>query len=143
LDRTIRAYNAMTFNHAEHRANSPQEGITRAYNADITDEFIEPIVIWRQGKLTPRISDNDAIIFFNLRSDRARQLAKPFIQAGFERKNPGSERYKRKKILKNIQFVAMTDFGPDLDSILTAYPSEDIKETLPMLLRNKKQLYIA
>ena len=142
-DRTIRAYNAMTFDHREHRANSPQEGITRAYNANVTDEFIEPIIIWRKGKMTPRIGDNDAIIFFNLRSDRARQLTKPFVQSFFEKKNPGSEKYKRKKILKNIQFIAMTDFGPDLDSILTAYPSEDIKKTLPMLLQNKKQLYIA
>ncbi len=142
-DRTIRAYNAMTSNHAEHRASSPQEGITRAYNANITDEFIEPIVIWRKGKLTPRISDNDAIIFFNLRSDRARQLAKPFVQPYFESKNPGSPKYKRKKILKNIQFVALTDFGPDLDSILSAYPSEDVKETLPMLLHQTKQLYMA
>ena len=142
-DRTIRAYNAMIFDRSEHRADSPQEGITRAYNANVTDEFIEPIIIWRRGKMTPRISDNDAIIFFNLRSDRARQLAKPFIQSCFEKKNPGSEKFKRKKILKNIQFVAMTDFGPDLDSILTAYPSEDIKDTLPMLLRDKKQLYIA
>jgi 2,3-bisphosphoglycerate-independent phosphoglycerate mutase len=37
----------------------------------------------------------------------------------------------------------MTDFGPDLDGILTAYPSEDIKDTLPMLLDDKKQIYIA
>lgn len=142
-DRTIRAYNAMVYDHAEHRASSPQEGITRAYNADITDEFIEPIIIWRKGKMTPRISDNDSVIFFNLRSDRARQLSKPFVQNCFEKKNTGSEKYKRKKILKNIQFVAMTDFGPDLDNILAAYPSEDIKNTLPMLLAHKKQLYIA
>jgi len=140
-DRTIRSYNAMVFDHAEHRAKSPQEGITRAYNANITDEFIEPIVIWRRGKMTPRISDNDAVIFFNLRSDRARQLAKPFVQKNFETENPGA--LPRKKILKNLVFVAMTDFGPDLDSIITAYPSEDIKDTLPLLLKNKKQLYLA
>jgi len=142
-ERTIRAYNTITHNHAEHRADSPQEGITRAYNANVTDEFIEPIIIWHKGKMTPRVRDNDAIIFFNLRSDRARQLTKPFVQPCFEKKNPGSEKYHRKKILKNIQFVAMTDFGPDLDNILSAYPSEDIKETLPILLHEKKQLYIA
>ncbi|MFA5029425.1 MAG: 2,3-bisphosphoglycerate-independent phosphoglycerate mutase [Patescibacteria group bacterium] len=142
-DRTVRSYNAMTADHSEHRANSPQAGIMRAYNANITDEFIEPIVIYRKGKIIRRISDDDAIIFFNLRSDRARQLAKPFVQHDFEAANPGSEKFPRKEILKNIVFVAMTDFGPDLDNILTAYPSEDLKNTLPFVLKNKKQVYIA
>ena len=142
-DRTIRSYNAMVYDHSEHIAKSPQEGITRAYNANITDEFIEPIVIHQKGKMVPRIDSGDAIIFFNLRSDRARQLAKPFVQDNFELKNPGSDIVKRKKILKDIIFVAMTDFGPDLDSILTAYPSEDLRGTLPMALKEKKQIYIA
>lgn len=139
--RTIAAYNAMIDGRDAHTAASPQADIDRAYNAGITDEFIEPIVIKQKGKMVPRISDNDSIIFFNLRSDRARQLAKPFVQHEFEQKNPGLA--KRKKVLKNIVFVAMTDFGPDLDSILTAFPSEDVKETLPMVLHKKKQIYIA
>lgn len=139
--RTLSAYNAMTDGLDAHVANSPQTGINRAYNAGITDEFIEPIVMKQKGKMVPRISDNDSIIFFNLRSDRARQLAKPFVQDKFESKNPGF--IKRKKILKNVVFVAMTDFGPDLDNILTAFPSEDVKYTLPLMLESKKQLYIA
>jgi 2,3-bisphosphoglycerate-independent phosphoglycerate mutase len=142
-ERTIRAYNAMVFNQVEHKAKSPQAGITEAYNADITDEFIEPIVLYKKGRMIRRISNNDAVIFFNLRSDRARQLAKPFAQKDFEKNNPGSDKYKRKKVLKNIVFVAMTDFGPDLDGILTAFPSEDIKNTLPLVLEDIKQAYIA
>lgn len=139
-ERTIWAYDAMTAGRG-HVGTSPQAGITRAYNADITDEFIEPIVIRRRGKIVRRIKDGDVIIFFNLRSDRARQLAKPFVQKEFEKKNPGTTR--RKNILQNIAFVAMTDFGPDLDSILTAYPSEDLRNTLPMMLHNHRQIYIA
>lgn len=139
--RTIRAYNAMVFDQVEATATSPQEGITRAYNSDITDEFIEPIVLFKDGKMIRRITDGDAIIFFNLRSDRARQLAKPFVQHEFEKKNPGFS--KRKKVFKNLTFVTMTDFGPDLDNILTAFPSEDVKNTLPLMLEKKKQLYIA
>lgn len=139
--RTIAAYNAMTDGHGAHFADSPQAGINRAYNASISDEFIEPIVIRQKGKMLPRISDDDAIIFFNLRSDRARQMAKPFVQHEFEEKNPGF--VKRKRVLHNVSFVAMTDFGPDLDSILTAYPSEDLKNTLPMVLKGKNQIYIA
>jgi len=139
--RTIGAYNAMVDGRDAHVANSPQQGINTAYNAGITDEFIEPIVIRQKGRMLPRICDNDSVIFFNLRSDRARQLAKPFTQKNFEQMNPGFA--KRKKVLKNLAFVAMTDFGPDLDSILTAYPSEDFKNTLPMVLKDKRQIYIS
>ena len=139
--RTIMAYNAMTDGKDAVKADSPQEGINTAYNAGTTDEFIKPIVIYQKGKMLPRISDDDSVIFFNLRSDRARQLAKPFTQKNFEEMNPGFA--KRKKILKNLVFVAMTDFGPDLDNILTAYPSEDLKNTLTMVLSDKKQIYIA
>lgn len=139
--RTIGAYNAMIDGKDAIYAPSAHAGITQSYKAGITDEYIESIVIKNKGKMVPRIADNDAIIFFNLRSDRARQLAKPFVQNEFETKNPGF--IKRKKVLKNIIFVAMTDFGPDLDNILTAFPSEDVKKSLPLMLEGKRQIYIA
>jgi len=138
--RTQAAYDAMILGKGA-TAKSPQQAITQAYNRGETDEFIPPYVIQHGGKPIARINDGDAIVFFNLRSDRARQLAKPFVQKHFTEENPGS--FKRKKILENISFVAMTDFGPDLDSILTAYPSPDLKGTLPMVIDGRKQLYIA
>ncbi len=134
------SYEAMTAGQG-HKAKSPQEGITRAYNANITDEFIEPIVLYKNGKMVSRIKNNDAVIFFNFRSDRARQIAKAFVQADFEKMNPHA--LKRKNVLKNLLFVAMTDFGPDLEGILTAYPSESIKDSLPLLLKHVSQIYIA
>ena len=88
-----------------------------------------------------RIQDNDAVIFFNLRSDRARQLTKVFVQPNFTGKNIGS--FRRARHPKNLLFVAMTDFGPDLGPIVTAFPAEDLRGTLPMALRAKKQLYVA
>ena len=51
--------------------------------------------------------------------------------------------FRRKSHLEHLYFVAMTDFGPDLDEILTAYPSIDVQETLPKQLKDLKQLYIA
>ena len=89
----------------------------------------------------PRIASKDSVIFFNLRSDRARQLAKVFVQKDFCEKNKFC--FNRKKFLRDLLFVAMTDFGPDLDSIFTAFPSSDLKNTLPMELASLKQLYIA
>ncbi len=138
--RTGAAYHAMVSAEGM-QARSPQEAITQSYNRNETDEFIPPYVIVRGGKPIATIKDNDAVIFFNLRSDRARQLAKPFVQKEFNTLNPGG--FKRKKVLKNLLFVAMTDFGPDLDSVITAFPSEDLTGTLPMVLHGHKQLYIA
>jgi len=81
------------------------------------------------------------VFFMNLRSDRARELSKAFVQKDFNKKNLQS--FKRKKILSNLFFVALTDFGPDLDDIRTAYPSEDIENTLPIFLDGSSQVYIA
>ncbi len=139
-ERLEKAYNALVLGEGL-KAKSPQAAITEAYNRGETDEFIQPYVITKKGRPLPRIEDGDAIIFFNLRSDRARQLAKVFVQKDFNKINPGS--FKRKKVFKNLKFIAMTDFGPDLDSILTAFPSVDLRETLPTQLADLRQLYIA
>jgi len=139
-ERTEEGYNALTLGKGRTSA-SPQSAITESYNREESDEYIPPYSITENGKIISRISDNDSVIFFNLRSDRARQLTKVFVQNDFNKKNSGA--FKRKKIIKNLCFVAMTDFGPDLDSILTAFPSPDIKNTLPMILRGYKQLYLS
>ncbi|MFA6272848.1 MAG: 2,3-bisphosphoglycerate-independent phosphoglycerate mutase [Patescibacteria group bacterium] len=135
-DITQRAYNALVLGEGL-KADSPQQAILQAYNRGETDEFVTPSIM-KGGK---PISDGDSVIFYNLRSDRARQLAKPFVQNKFNTKNAKS--FQRKKVLKNLIFVAMTDFGPDLEGMLTAYPSMDIRDTLPMALRNVRQLYVA
>jgi 2,3-bisphosphoglycerate-independent phosphoglycerate mutase len=139
-ERTEKVYNALVLGEGL-LFDNPEEVILHAYNRGETDEFIQPSVIIERGKPVGTVSDNDSIIFFNLRSDRARQIAKTFVQKDFNEMNPGS--FTRKKVIKNVIFVAMTDFGPDLGNILTAYPSKDIKDTLPMALKNLKQLYLA
>ena len=138
-ERTEAAYNAFTLGEGR-KANSAKVAITESYNQGKTDEFMEPYVITKNKKPLPRIGDNDTVIFFNLRSDRARQLAKVFGQIKFNESNPNS--FKRQKVPKNLKFVVMTDFGPDLDNIMTAYPGIDLKNTLPMLLPSLSQLYI-
>jgi len=139
-ERTGKAYDALV-NGIGKKAVSSQAAITESYNRGESDEFIEPYIITKDGKPLPRIADGDSVIFFNLRSDRARQLAKVFVQKDFCQLNASC--FERKKFLKDLLFVAMTDFGPDLEGILTAFPSGDLKQTLPMQLSNLKQLYIA
>ena len=121
---------------------SAEEAIRHAYNRGESDEYISPTII-TDSKHHPLgiIRSDDAVVFWNLRSDRARQLAKPFVQTRFEDLNPGA--FKRRRLVKNLCFVALTDFGPDLGQISTAYPSRDLTDTLPMVLKDLRQLYIA
>ncbi len=140
-NRTKDAYNALVSRQGE-QCITAVETITQSYDRKETDEFIKPYIIGKtEDAEQSRIDDNDSIIFFNFRSDRARQLAKAFVQKDFNKKN--STAFIRKKVLKNIRFIAMTDFGPDLDSILTAFPSVDLKNTLPFTLSDISQVYMA
>jgi 2,3-bisphosphoglycerate-independent phosphoglycerate mutase len=141
-DRTARAYEAIVRGTAESTARSAEEAIEQAYNRGQTDEFIEPAIIKKKGKPAAPVADDDAVIFFNARSDRARQLTKAFVQIEFNKKNPGS--FKRKRVLKNVFFCALTDFGPDLGDVVTAYPSPDIPDSLAAAIGDDyAQLYIS
>ncbi len=139
-NKTEKAYKAMVYGEGI-KVDSAEEAIIQAYNRGESDEFILPSVVTSNGKPIVKIKNNDSIIFFNLRSDRTRQLSKLFVQKNVCDMNDGCKINVLK--FKNIKFVAMTDFGPDLDKILSAFPSRDIKETLPMQLQNIKQLYLA
>jgi 2,3-bisphosphoglycerate-independent phosphoglycerate mutase len=139
-ERTAKSFAALTKGEGR-TAKTPQDAITEAYNRGESDEFIPPYVITGEQAKKSRIEDGDSVIFFNLRSDRSRQLAKAFVQNEFTKMNPGS--FQRGDKPQHLYFVAMTDFGPDLDDILTAYPSVDLKGVLPVQLGDLKQLYIA
>lgn len=141
-ERTEAAYNAMVLGQGHCTAQSAEEAVAEAYNRGETDEYICPTVITEEGKPIATIKDNDVIYFFNSRSDRARQITKAFVQNNFESMNIGT--FNRKQIPKNIRFVAMTDFGPDLDTIFTAFPSPDILNCLAKAIgERREQLYIS
>lgn len=139
-ERTKLAYDTLIFG-SDKKFSTAEEAVRDAYKNGESDEFLKPRVIVDKNNNSFRIADGDSIVFFNLRSDRARQLSKPFVQSQFNKQNSGS--FRRSKVLKDLLFVAMTDFGPDLENILTAYPSEDLDATLPMALSKVRQLYIA
>lgn len=139
-DRTKLAYEALVLGQGQ-LVKSGIEAVNQAYNKGQSDEFVTPSVIMKDYKPIGPIADNDSLVFFNLRSDRARQLAKVFGQSDFEKKNPGS--FKRVQMPQNLMFVALTDFGPDLDNVITAYPGIDLLDTLVTSLRELRQLYIA
>ena len=82
-ERTERAYKLLVNAEGE-RAIDPVEAIKRSYERGVTDEFVEPIVIEREtGEPAARIEENDAVIFFNFRPDRARQITRALTEPGF------------------------------------------------------------
>jgi len=138
--RTKQAYDAMVLGKGK-TALSAEGALALAYNSRESDEFITPTVILENAAPVATVKDNDAVFFFNLRSDRARQITKAFVQKDFEKENPGA--FRRERFPKNTRFVAMTDFGPDLPGVLTAFPSRDVPGGLVASLCPRRQLYIA
>ncbi len=96
-DRVERAYNCLTLGEGI-KENSSKEAIENSYKNDITDEFVEPAVISKR-----RVEDNDAVIFFNYRPDRAREITRAFNDENFDGFN-------RKKVIKNLYYVCMTQY---------------------------------
>lgn len=136
-----KAYNLLTQGKGL-KASSAKEAIIQAYNREETDEFISPtVIVNKEGKPKAVIDNHDLVFFMNLRSDRARELTKVFSQNNFNQRN--EDCFKRKKYLDELFFVALTDFGPDLDEVRTAYPSREIENSLPVALKGINQYYIA
>ncbi|HXS02803.1 MAG TPA: 2,3-bisphosphoglycerate-independent phosphoglycerate mutase [Pyrinomonadaceae bacterium] len=82
-ERTQRAYDLLT-KAIGARATDPVAGINESYERGVTDEFVEPIAIVRKdGSPVATIKDDDSVIFFNFRPDRARQLTRALAIAGF------------------------------------------------------------
>ncbi len=124
-DRVKRAFEAMA-NGEGNKAEDPVQAIKDAYNRNETDEFIPPTVIIDSGKPVGTISDNDAVIFFNFRADRAREITSAFVKDGFK----GFERSSRPKI---VRFICMTEYDPKLN-LPVIFKPQGLKSILGELL---------
>ena len=111
-ERVEKGYNALLLGEGNH-ANSAIEGVKKSYEDGVTDEFVLPIVV---GGEESRIHDNDAIIFFNFRPDRAREISKAINFTDFDG-------FERKKILKNILYTTMTSYDATF-TFPVAFPKE-------------------
>lgn len=135
-DRLQRAYDSMVLGEVW-KSKTPEEAIKYSYSQGLTDEFIIPtVIVDKRNKPIVKIKNNDALIHFNVRGDRARQFMKFFVLddiVGYEN---------RPHKLKKIFTCSLADFGPDLP-VQVAYYSQSIENTIPFVLKNKKQLYIA
>lgn len=152
-ERTEKAYNALT-TMIPHQLDNPSQAIEEAYKKGITDEFIEPTIIKdAHGQPLPRIASNDAVIFFNFRIDRPRQLTKAFVLPDFETHTTGTfdpyavkyyhkhvvdddsrlKPFTRKEVVKELFFVTMTEYERNLP-VIVAYPPLVFKSPLGRVL---------
>lgn len=136
-DRTQKSYDLLTRGTGT-QTQDPLDALKKSYSAKIDDEMLEPVVITdRANAPLATIDDNDAVIFFNFREDRARQIAQSFVVEKFDG-------FSREKRPKNICFVTMTELEEGLPAVV-AFPPQHIKEPFGSLVANAglKQLRIA
>ncbi len=122
--RTELGYRVVVSGEGEKR-NSAVEAIRASYENDVTDEFVLPAVICRDGKPVGQVRDGDSIIFFNFRADRARQLTRAFTEKGFDGFDRGPP--------PEVHFVSMTRYGEDFD-VLYAFPPQHLDKILGEVL---------
>lgn len=137
-DRTRLGYEAMVYGQGK-QAGSAAEAIKASYADEVGDEFVVPVVLVdAQSKPRATINDNDAVIFFNFRADRARQMTRALIEPefdGFERKNG------RRQNLKLITFMKYYDEQKAEHAFELPDPTNGLAETLSKL--GKRQFHCA
>ncbi len=150
-DRTEKAYRALTEGVGK-IVNSASEAIEQSYNENITDEFINPAIIAEDGTMLPRIKEGDAVVFYNFRIDRPRQLTRAFVLDNFEEDAqkhvdfdpytiryskshltpiPQTQAFNRGQKIKNLFFVTMCEYEKTLNPLLhVAFPPTQLGQPL-------------
>ncbi|PSQ78930.1 MAG: 2,3-bisphosphoglycerate-independent phosphoglycerate mutase [Bacteroidetes bacterium QH_7_62_13] len=139
--RIERAYRLLTEGKRADAFDDPVAALKASYEADVTDEFVEPRVIYADGKGAgdvnqTRVGDGDSVIFFNFRADRARQLTRAFIDPGFDHFERAS--------LDDLYYVTMTPYEDAFD-LPIAFDRFNLEDTLGEVIsrRGGTQLRVA
>jgi len=135
-DRVEKSYNALTLG----EGNVFDDAVMcmeKSYENGITDEFVEPALITDEGK-KHTVNNNDSVVFFNFRPDRAREITRAFCDndfAGFERKTRP----------ENICYVCFTEYDKTIENKEVAFKPQKLDNTLGEYLSKlgKKQLRLA
>ena len=132
-DRVEKAYDAIVMGEGV-QETEPVQAIKNSYANGVTDEFMLPTVVDKNGM----VKENDSVIFFNFRPDRARQLTRTFV-------DPEFKGFERKKGYFPVHFVCMAQYDASMPNVSVAFPPEQLKMTLGEYLSElgKTQLRIA
>jgi 2,3-bisphosphoglycerate-independent phosphoglycerate mutase len=134
-NRVRKAYDLLV--HGKGQAyTSATEALEAAYGQGITDEFMPPAVIHHNGKPLPRIEPGDAVIYFNFRTDRGRQLTQALTQTEFPADG---------MVPLPLHFVTLTSYDDSYTGVHVLFEQDNLRNTLGEVLakHNKTQLRVA
>lgn len=118
-NRIQKAYDAMVKGEGE-KASSASVAIENSYQKEVFDEFVVPTVICNNDKPVAKIEENDSVIFFNFRPDRAREITRAIVDEEFD----GFEREYFK-----TNFVTFTNYDETIKNVSVAFKKDEIKNT--------------
>ncbi len=132
-DRVEKAYAAMVYGEGNINPNAV-DAMEKSYADDVTDEFIVPTVVNKGGL----IKENDSVVSFNFRPDRARQFTRTFV-------DPDFDGFVRKNGFFPVNYVCMTQYDETMPNVSVAFPPEELRMTFGEFLasKNMTQLRIA
>ncbi len=116
-DRVEQAYDAMVYGEGAAFNPVPVAAVKDSYSRGVTDEFVEPVVCDQDGT----ISDNDSVIFFNFRPDRARELTRALVDPEFD---GFTHQY------FPLTFVCNTEYDASMPNVEVAFPRVPVKNGL-------------
>ncbi|HEV3375507.1 MAG TPA: 2,3-bisphosphoglycerate-independent phosphoglycerate mutase, partial [Candidatus Acidoferrum sp.] len=127
------AYQAMVHGVAETRTDDPVAALSRSYEQGVTDEFVKPVVVTKGNgpAATPvgLIRDDDAVIFYNYRADRARQMTYALAAPDFDK-------FADAKRPKNLFYVGMTQYDKNWPWLKFVIAPEKMEQILAQVFAN-------
>jgi 2,3-bisphosphoglycerate-independent phosphoglycerate mutase len=107
-DRVKRAFDAVVCGQAEYQARSGALAVENAYARGETDEFVKPtVIVDESGRPRAEINNGDAIVFFNFRADRARQLTYALLNEDFRE-------FERCKVLRDLSYASLMRYADNI-----------------------------
>ena len=113
--RVQRAYDAIALGEGIFEED-PAAAVQKSYDSGVTDEFMEPVVCAKGAQ----VRDNDSIIFYNFRPDRAREITRCFVDEDFQD-------VERKKGFVPVDFVCTTEYDATMPNVTVAYPRQKLE----------------
>lgn len=135
-ERVKLAYDAMV-NAVGNKAHSAVEAIEKSYQENITDEFIKPtVIVDANGNPTATIQDGDAVICFNFRTDRCREITKALTQLDFPQYNMHT---------LQLHYTTMTEYDATFKNVHVIFENDNLNHTLGEVIEANglKQIRIA
>ena len=129
-DRVEKAYRAMVYAEGN-TAVSGAVAVQDSYDNEIYDEFVIPTVVLEDGKPVATVKENDSIIFYNFRPDRAREITRAFCIDDFNGFDRGKERMK-------LTYVCFCEYDITIPNKLVAFDKVSIDNTFGQFLAEHK-----